>query len=54
MKLIVISDVHGRAIWKEIVAQNEYVDKFILLGDYFDSFDIAANEQILNFQEIIK
>ncbi len=51
MKLVVISDVHGRAVWKEIVAQNEHIDKFIFLGDYFDSFDIAANEQIVNFRK---
>ena len=54
MKLVVISDVHGRSAWKEIVAQNKDVDTFIFLGDYFDSFDIAANEQLLNFKEIIK
>jgi predicted phosphodiesterase len=54
MKLIVISDIHGRPTWKDIVDQNKQADKFIILGDYFDSFDIASNEQIINFQDIIK
>lgn len=53
MKLVVISDIHGRQHWKRVEAQNEDADLFIFLGDYFDSFDIHANEQILNFREII-
>lgn len=53
MKLVVISDVHGRKNWKRITTQNKDADLFIFIGDYFDSFDIHANEQILNFREII-
>lgn len=54
MKLIVISDNHGRPDWKEIINQNQDAHQFIFLGDYFDSFDIQADEQLSNFQEIIK
>ena len=40
MKTIVIGDIHGRDVWKEIVFQ-EQADRVIFIGDYFDSFDIG-------------
>jgi calcineurin-like phosphoesterase family protein len=52
MEIIAMGDVHGRSFWKK-VANTKSFDKLILLGDYFDSFDISAQEQIRNFQEII-
>jgi len=54
MKTIIIGDVHGRDQWKQIVAQETDADKVIFLGDYFDSFDISAVEQMHNFKEIVE
>ena len=53
-KTIVIADVHGRDHWKQIVAQEKDADTVIFLGDYFDSFDISAVEQMHNFKEIVE
>lgn len=54
MKTIVISDTHGRSLWKLITYQEKDADRIIFLGDYFDSFDIPGVEQIHNFKEIIE
>jgi len=53
MKTIVLGDIHGRSIWKDIVAQ-EKADRVIFIGDYFDSFDIEPATQQYNFKEIIE
>lgn len=54
MKTIAIGDIHGRAIWKDIVAK-ENADRVIFIGDYFDSYDdYTAEEQMHNFKEIIE
>lgn len=52
MKTIIISDVHGRSVWK-LITHIENADRVIFLGDYFDSYEISAAEQIYNFKEII-
>ena len=52
MKTVIISDIHGRSIWK-LIAFVEQPNRIIFLGDYFDSFNISAAEQIYNFNEII-
>lgn len=54
MKTVVIADVHGRDLWKQIVAQEIDADRFIFLGDYFDSFDISGLIQMANFKEIVE
>lgn len=51
MKTVVIGDIHGRNIWKDIVSKESY-DRVIFVGDYFDSFDIPGLDQIHNFNEI--
>jgi hypothetical protein len=53
MKHVVIGDTHGRSTWKDIVKlyQEEHI---VFMGDYFDSFNISAIDQIVNFKEIIK
>jgi predicted MPP superfamily phosphohydrolase len=51
MKVIVIGDIHGRDIWKEIV--NQDYDLVVFIGDYLDSYDISIDKQITNFQEIL-
>ena len=54
MKLVAIGDIHGRDIWKEIVAKEHDADKFVFVGDYFDSFTIKGVDQINNFLDIIE
>lgn len=52
MKVIAIGDTHGRTDWKLVVKKERY-DKFIFMGDYFDTRgDISASAQIKNFNEI--
>src|ERR1035437_1847017 len=53
MKIVVVSDIHGVDIWKKIVSDNDDADKFIFIGDYFDSFNITGEKQIHNFKDII-
>ena len=53
MKTVIISDVHGRDMWKHIINQ-EQPDRVVFLGDYFDSFDIPGIDQIHNFKQIIE
>lgn len=55
-KIVVIGDVHGRAIWRKIVAENPDADRFIFLGDYFDSHEkkYYPSRQAFNFKEILK
>lgn len=58
MKIIIIGDIHGRGLWKEVVA-NELKEKephtIVFIGDYFDSRDgISSEDQINNFLDIIR
>ncbi len=53
MKTVVLGDIHGRSVWKQIT-EKENPDKVIFIGDYFDSFDISGVEQLHNFKEIIE
>ena len=51
-KVIVVGDTHGRDNWEKLI--NEDFDKFIFIGDYFDSREgISGDEQIYNFKNII-
>jgi predicted phosphodiesterase len=55
MKLVAIGDIHGRDIWKQIVAkEHDDTDEFIFVGDYFDSFTVKGLDQINNFLDIIE
>jgi len=54
MKLVAIGDIHGRDIWKQIVAKEHDADEFVFVGDYFDSFTIKGVDQINNFLDIIE
>jgi len=54
MKLVVIGDIHGRDIWKQIVAKEHDADEFVFVGDYFDSFTVKGPDQINNFLDIIE
>lgn len=55
MKTLVIGDIHGRSTWVDIVKEeSDNIGKVVFLGDYFDSFNISADNQINNFIDIIK
>ena len=54
MKLVAIGDIHGRDIWKQIIAQEQDADEFVFVGDYFDSFTVKGPDQINNFLDIIE
>lgn len=55
-KIVVIGDIHGRAIWRNIIEANADADKFIFLGDYFDSHEkkYHAQRQHFNFKSILE
>lgn len=53
MKLVAIGDIHGRAVWKDIL-EKEKPDIAVFMGDYFDSFDISGKAQIENFNNIVQ
>ena len=55
MKTLLIGDIHGRTIWKDILErESSELSRVIFFGDYFDSFDISGIDQIHNFKEIIR
>jgi hydrogenase maturation factor len=55
MKLVAIGDIHGRDIWKQIIAkEHDDTDEFVFVGDYFDSFTVKGPDQINNFLDIIE
>jgi UDP-2,3-diacylglucosamine pyrophosphatase LpxH len=54
MKTVIIGDIHGHDSWKRIIAQEHDADRFIFVGDYFDSFTITGVVQIHNFKEIVE
>jgi predicted MPP superfamily phosphohydrolase len=53
MRTVVLGDTHGRSVWKLIVNM-EKPDRVIFIGDYFDSFNIPAVDQMYNFNEIVE
>lgn len=54
MKIIVLGDIHGNPIWKDIVAKESDYDIVIFLGDYLDSHTFSRDEQLKNLIEIIE
>jgi UDP-2,3-diacylglucosamine pyrophosphatase LpxH len=54
MKTVIIGDIHGHDSWKRIIAQEQDADRFIFVGDYFDSFSVTGVVQIHNFKEIVE
>jgi hypothetical protein len=55
MKIVTCGDTHGRLNWKDIVAKElESSDKFIFIGDYFDThYDETPEQQLSNFNDIV-
>lgn len=56
MKTIVLGDIHGRTIWKDIVRENYNADRFIFLGDYVSTHErgMSDEQQISNLVDIIE
>ena len=54
MKTVIIGDIHGHDSWKQIIEQEQNADRFIFVGDYFDSFTVPGATQVQNFQDIIE
>lgn len=55
MKTLVISDVHGRTIWKDIIKkETSNIDRIVFLGDYVDSFDISPEQQRQVLEEVFE
>lgn len=55
-KTIVLGDVHGRNIWKDIVNDNYDADCFVFLGDYVSTHDYRYADpdiQIDNLKDIL-
>ena len=53
MKILVLGDIHGRTIWKDII-EKESPDKVIFLGDYVSTHDnISADQQLSNLNNIL-
>jgi len=54
MNILVVSDIHGRSIWKPIISFINFFDKIVFLGDYWDSSDLSFDIQKNNFIEIVE
>ncbi|WP_421827371.1 metallophosphoesterase [Larkinella sp.] len=52
MKIITISDLHGRNSWLHIDAG--HYDKVVFLGDYTDSYDLTDDAILENLSQIIR
>lgn len=53
MKTVVIGDIHGKRIWKDII-EKENPDRTVFIGDYFDSYTVDPLTQLDNFKDIIE
>lgn len=52
-KILILGDIHGRTIWKDII-KKENPDKIIFLGDYVSTHEgISSEQQISNLEEIL-
>lgn len=53
MKTLILGDIHGRLIWRDII-NFETPDKVIFLGDYVSTHeDITPEQQIYNLEDIL-
>lgn len=54
MKTVVLGDIHGRTIWKDIISK-ENPNRVIFLGDYVSTHEgITSKIQISNLLEILE
>ena len=53
-KIVVLGDIHGRTVWKDII-DKEQPDQVIFLGDYVSTHDcISESDQVSNLLEILR
>ena len=53
MKIVVLGDIHGRTVWKKIIAK-EQPDQVIFLGDYVSTHEcVSEMDQVSNLLEIM-
>lgn len=53
MKTLVLGDIHGRTIWKDII-EKENPDRVIFLGDYVSTHEgISSDQQIEELYAIL-
>lgn len=53
-KIVVLGDIHGKTVWKDIIAK-ERPDQVIFLGDYVSTHeDVSDDDQVANLKEILK
>jgi len=52
MRLLTVSDIHGRTVWKE--ANLSAYDRIVFLGDYTDSYSIDDDTIFANLNDIIQ
>lgn len=53
MKIVVIGDIHGRFVWRNIIEQESF-DIVVFLGDYVSHDKMSGNWQIANLKAILK
>lgn len=55
MKIGALGDTHGRVKWKEIVNSDKTIEKWVFIGDYFDTHHsgVSGNRQAENFKDIL-
>lgn len=54
MKIVVLGDIHGRTVWKDII-DKEQPNQVIFLGDYLSTHDcISESDQVSNLLEILR
>ena len=53
-KIIVLGDIHGNTVWKDILAK-EQPDQVIFLGDYVSTHeDVSDEQQVENLRDILR
>ena len=53
MKTVIVGDIHGRTVWKDI-QKKEQPDKMVFLGDYVSTHEsISSLQQIDNLKNIL-
>jgi hypothetical protein len=55
MKILVLGDIHGRSIWRDIILKENDADKIIFLGDYVSTNNpyITSEVQISELTKIL-
>lgn len=51
MKILILSDIHGRTFWQEFDFWD--YDEVVFVGDYLDSYNISGKAQIENLENLI-